>query len=46
MVPLESLTGASPAFINFVSQDQQLGCVKRDMFRGMHQHVSAVRWDP
>jgi hypothetical protein len=35
-----------PAFVSFVTRDQQLGCVKRWTLFGEHQHVSAVRWNP
>jgi hypothetical protein len=37
---------ASPAFVSFVSRDQQLGCIKRWPYVSEHQHVSAVRWAP
>jgi hypothetical protein len=45
MVVLEN--GLSPpAFVSFVSRDQQLGCIKRWALFSQHQHVSAVRWNP
>ena len=37
---------AAPAFVSFVTRDQQLGCVKRWALFSQHQHVSAVRWNP
>ena len=45
MVPLPRIFG-SPAFVSFVTRDQQLGCTHRWALDGQHQHVAAVRWDP
>jgi hypothetical protein len=45
MVVLENPV-APPAFVSFVTRDQQLGCVKRWALFSQHQHVSAVRWNP
>jgi hypothetical protein len=35
-----------PAFVSFVTRDQQLGCIERWPLFSLHQHVSAVRWNP
>lgn len=35
-----------PAFVSFVTRDQQLGCIERWARFSLHQHVSAVRWNP
>jgi hypothetical protein len=35
-----------PAFVSFVTRDQQLGCIERWALFSSHQHVSAVRWNP
>ena len=35
-----------PAFVSFVTRDQQLGCIERWARFSSHQHVSAVRWNP
>jgi hypothetical protein len=35
-----------PSFLSFVSRDQQLGCISRGRFLGVHQHVDAVHWNP
>src|SRR6201998_289560 len=35
-----------PAFVSFVTRDEQLGCIERWARFSVHQHVSAVRWNP
>jgi hypothetical protein len=35
-----------PAFVSFITRDQQLGCIERWARFSLHQHVSAVRWNP
>jgi hypothetical protein len=45
MVVLDN-SPSPPAFVSFVTRDQQLGCIERWALFSLYQHVSAVRWNP